>query len=113
MSQEALLYAVHGPCATITLNRPTRGNALNPDLQAAFLARLEEAGKDDLIHYVVLRALGKYFCTGMDLGASGSSLSGDNELAYRHGREFFEALESFPKPRRCQLLVNVKPPPDR
>jgi enoyl-CoA hydratase/carnithine racemase len=95
---DAILFSAEGPCATITLNRPQRGNALTPELQETFLRYLAQAAGDDLIHYVVLRAKGKYFCTGMDLSSSGSSLGGDSTDTYHKARAFFEALEQFPKP---------------
>ncbi|KDN53327.1 ClpP/crotonase [Tilletiaria anomala UBC 951] len=93
-----ILFHVEHPAATITLNRPARGNALTPELQNEFLSYLDRASKDNLIHYVILQAKGKYFCTGMDLSTTGSSLAGGNEQLYIAGRSFFEALESFPKP---------------
>lgn len=50
---------------TITLNRPDRRNALNPELLAAFDAAFPSTGDD--VRVVVLRGAGKAFSSGHDL----------------------------------------------
>lgn len=66
--ENALLVAVEGGVATLTLNRPAALNALNRDLATALRATVEElAGRTDL-RVVVLRGAGeRAFCTGADL----------------------------------------------
>lgn len=81
-------------CATITLNRPRRGNALTPGMVLEFTESLQRMAVDDGIACVVLTGSGKYFCTGMDLSQSNtSSMSKDGALP-----DIFAACYSFPKP---------------
>ncbi len=51
---------------TLRLDRPERGNALDPALVEALLATLAEAAAAE-VHTVILRANGPNFCTGLDL----------------------------------------------
>jgi enoyl-CoA hydratase len=63
VSYETLHYAVDGPIATITLNRPKSLNTIVPpmpdELQDAVLA----AGKDDTVRVIVLRGAGRSLTT--------------------------------------------------
>lgn len=72
MTEIVLLDVVDGT-ATITLNRPEKGNAI--DLPMA--RRLSEVAiacdEDPTIRCVVLKAAGKMFCVGGDIGAFGSA----------------------------------------
>ena len=55
--------------ATITLDRPERGNALLPGMQPAMRAVWEEVRDDPAIRVAILSATGeKHFCTGFDVG---------------------------------------------
>jgi enoyl-CoA hydratase len=51
----------------LTLNRPTRHNALSRELVAALLAAFEAVEADDRVRVVVLRGAGRSFCAGADL----------------------------------------------
>lgn len=69
MSKGNVLYSVANRVATITLNRPERGNSLTPAMVVAVIEAFEKVEKDLDVHVVVLTGNGKYFCTGMDLQA--------------------------------------------
>jgi 2-(1,2-epoxy-1,2-dihydrophenyl)acetyl-CoA isomerase len=68
MAYETLIFDVADKIATITLNRPDAANAMNP-LMARELSdaaiRCDDAAD---IRAVVIRATGKMFCAGGDLG---------------------------------------------
>jgi enoyl-CoA hydratase/carnithine racemase len=54
----------------LTIDRPERRNALNPDVIRALLAALQEAKSDDTLRAIVLTGAGdEAFCAGADLGA--------------------------------------------
>jgi len=52
---------------TITLNRPQRLNAINPELLADLKAALDEANGDPGTRCILLRGAGRAFCAGDDL----------------------------------------------
>ncbi len=56
-----------GAVRTITLNRPSRFNALNYQLKAALISALQAAARDADVRCVVLTGAGKAFCAGQDL----------------------------------------------
>lgn len=62
-----VLYAVADRVATLTLNRPERLNAINPELRRELRAAVERADADADVHVIVLQGAGKGFCGGYDL----------------------------------------------
>ena len=50
--------------ATVTLNRPDRGNSFNQALLDELRDQLVTLGADDHVRIVVLRGSGRHFCTG-------------------------------------------------
>lgn len=54
--------------ATITLNRPKVSNSMNVGLLKELRVAVEMAEQDDNVRVVLLRAAGKNFCAGADLG---------------------------------------------
>ena len=66
-----------GDVCVITLNRPTRLNAINPALLAGLNAALARADADDRIGAIVLTGAGRAFCAGDDLVEQRSMLDAD------------------------------------
>lgn len=98
MSQEVLL-TIENNVATLTLNRPHKGNALTATMNTQLLAFLDQIKQDPQVRVVVLTGAGKYFCTGMDLSmAATSSDEKDQEAAFANGIKVYEALYRYPKP---------------
>lgn len=64
---ETILFDVSGAVATVTLNRPTAGNALNPTMGAELLDAALRVAHDPSVRAMVLAANGKVFCGGGDL----------------------------------------------
>lgn len=67
MEKSLVLYQVNNRVAEITLNRPEKRNALNPDLIAALTAAFLKAQGDKNVKVVVLKANGDVFSAGADL----------------------------------------------
>ncbi len=55
--------------ARITLNRPEKRNAMNPEMVAALRGALAAAEQDANVRVILLRGEGKDFCAGLDLKA--------------------------------------------
>jgi methylglutaconyl-CoA hydratase len=66
---EPVEYHVAAGVARITLQRPEKRNALNPELIAALRRALARAAQDDDARVVLLKGAGKDFCAGLDLKA--------------------------------------------
>ncbi|KAI8975097.1 ClpP/crotonase-like domain-containing protein [Mycotypha africana] len=100
IEKEALL-SVENNVATITLNRPHKGNALTATMNELLLHYLNEIENDVNIRVVILTGAGKFFCTGMDLSmaaASSSSSEHSVKASFDKGVQVYEKLAKFPKP---------------
>jgi enoyl-CoA hydratase len=62
-----LTYAVDGPIARITLDRPERGNGITLEMPRELAAAVEQADLDPAVHAIALSGNGKGFCGGYDL----------------------------------------------
>lgn len=98
-----ILLEVSGAVATITLNRPQRGNAITPTMGKEIETALEFCKEQPHIRLLILTATGRYFCTGMDLTAGNQSdlqedLQQGAGTAARSSLQLFLALQTFPKP---------------
>lgn len=99
--------------ATVTLNRPHRGNALDDELHAELRRAWRHLAGDAEIDGVVLTAAGsRWFCTGRDVKElaaaqqSGRELARDEAGALATGRKGF-IPPSFPKPVLLALNGSV------
>ena len=85
--------------ATITLNRPDRGNAFDQTMLDELAGEFKTLGADDSVRIVVLRGSGRHFCTGADLASRGGEASVQPpERAPASLRDVLIALDTLPKP---------------
>jgi enoyl-CoA hydratase/carnithine racemase len=94
----AVLYAVDGHVATITLDRPARLNAYDVAMRDGLWAALAAAADDTEVRAVVLHGAGAAFSTGGDLGEFGTAPSPLAARAARFARDVPGRLARFPKP---------------
>ena len=102
MSEELVLVERKGHYATLSLNRPNRRNALNPEMLEQ-LADVLDALRDEDVRCVLLRGVEEHaFSAGFDIGRIGQPgsrqhFSGDQpaEDPYRRPKE---AINNFPYP---------------
>ncbi|HEX7015080.1 MAG TPA: enoyl-CoA hydratase-related protein [Cyclobacteriaceae bacterium] len=64
---ELVRYTLERNVCTITMNRPDKRNALNPELVAALRDAFTRAESDTHVKVIVLAAEGDAFCAGADL----------------------------------------------
>jgi enoyl-CoA hydratase len=69
MTDDVVLYDVANGVATITLNRPTQRNAINPAVCDAMRTAFDQVEADPDVHVAILTGAGTLFCAGMDLKA--------------------------------------------
>ncbi len=83
--------AVDGDAATLTLDRPERGNALGPDMVAALDEGFTEAVAGGA-RLIVLRGAGRHFCTGFDLSDLDNATEGDLLLRFVRIEELLQRV---------------------
>src|SRR5215472_160975 len=69
MADAIVLYEVDDKVGIITLNRPDKLNAISRELQQALTEAFATADADPATSVVLLRAEGRSFCAGYDIGA--------------------------------------------
>ena len=92
---------------TITMNRPDRRNALNPEMTRGLVEAARRASEDHEVRAVLLRGAGGTFCVGGDVK---SMAEGRAPLPFeakltnlRRGMEVSRILHEMPKPVVAQL----------
>ncbi len=63
----AIITTSAGGVRTITLNRPERLNAIDPELAEALPRAVDEAACSDDVRVVVITGAGRGFCSGLDI----------------------------------------------
>jgi enoyl-CoA hydratase/carnithine racemase len=98
MSFQNLTIEFQSSTAVVTLNRPSKRNALSFDLMRELIGLLGVLENDNAVRCVILAAAGKAFCAGHDL----SEMVGRPVSEYRHLFELctqlMEKLQSIPQP---------------
>ncbi|KAM0747687.1 ClpP/crotonase [Meredithblackwellia eburnea MCA 4105] len=102
-STDPILLHIDGPKAVVTLNRPQTANSMDVDLQQQLTKLMRDLEKDKQIRAIILTGAGKYFCSGMNLGSKGESLSGGNEERHDRVKEMFTAVSENKKPVICVI----------
>jgi enoyl-CoA hydratase len=98
-------FAIQGTIARITLDRPEKLNALDPEMLAALEDAVTQAEQSRQVRVIVLAAAGeKAFCVGADILAwtALSPLDMWSEWV-RRGHRIFERLERAKQPVICAI----------
>ena len=81
MSEQTVLYQTDGKVGIVTLNRPDKLNALSMELRLELERVLRAADDEPATTVIVLRAEGRSFCVGFDVGGNGGDPS---QVPWRH-----------------------------
>ena len=90
-SEEEVLLDLNDYVATITLNRPKKGNSITTTMGNLLLKILQELKNNNKARIIIITGSGKYFCTGMDLSNKSNEKKLDPKL-------LFQTLVHYPKP---------------
>jgi enoyl-CoA hydratase len=104
MSEEDVLFSVSDGVATITINRPSKYNALNADVIKTLREYFEKVEKDPAVRVAVLTGAGeKAFAAGADI----TEFEGRDSKAARplveKGQELCTYIEAMSKPVICAV----------
>jgi enoyl-CoA hydratase/carnithine racemase len=109
MAEDLVLYTVDGRVGVVTLNRPDKLNAISVDLKRALVARLAEADGDAATSVVVLRANGRSFSAGYDIGPNPARAARKgNALAWHESLSDDVALEMTPWDMRKPVIASIQ-----
>ena len=108
MSQnEMVLQNLDAGLLTITMNRPDRRNALNPDMTRGLVEAARRAAEDHEVRAVLLKGAGGTFCVGGDVKSMAEGrapLSFEAKMVnLRRGMEVSRILHQMSKPVVAQV----------
>ncbi|NNF15257.1 MAG: enoyl-CoA hydratase/isomerase family protein [Gammaproteobacteria bacterium] len=94
--EATVLYAVSGPVATVSLNRPDALNGFNKTMRTELAEALQTAANDDAIRVVLLAARGRFFSAGADIKAGmppeGQTVEQQLQDEYRPSLELINSM---------------------
>jgi 2-(1,2-epoxy-1,2-dihydrophenyl)acetyl-CoA isomerase len=97
-----LLESVEDGVLTLTMNRPERLNALDPELGRALTAAVERGAADPAVRALILTGAGRAFCSGGDLATirayRDSGRGAELEPLLRNGAKLILVLRTMEKP---------------
>jgi 2-(1,2-epoxy-1,2-dihydrophenyl)acetyl-CoA isomerase len=104
---DMVLQNLENGLLTITMNRPDRRNALNPDMTKGLVEAAGRATEDHEVRAVLLKGAGGTFCVGGDVKSMAEGrapLPFEAKLAnLRRGMEVSRLLHVLPKPVVAQV----------
>src|SRR5213594_1382746 len=109
MTTPLVTYTVDGRVGIVTLNRPEKLNAITPELRKLLVERFHEADADRVTNVVVLRAEGRSFCAGYDIGPNPARASRrGNALAWHESLTEDVELEMTPWDMVKPVIASVQ-----
>ena len=109
MTAPLVTYAVDGRVGIVSLNRPEKLNAINPDLKRALVEHFTEADRAPATSVVVLRGEGRGFCAGDDIAPSPARAARrGNALAWHESLGGDVALEMTPWDMKKPVIASVQ-----
>ena len=109
MAAPLVTYATDGSVGIVTLNRPDKLNAISVELKHALIERFHEADRDPATVVVVLRAEGRSFSAGYDIGPNPARAARrGNALAWHESLTDDVALEMTPWDMRKPVIASVQ-----
>ena len=91
---ERVLVEINDHIGTVTLNRPDKANAFDPDMCDDLLEALRMLAPADQVRVIVITGAGKAFCAGADLGVLGTQ----GEQLVKAGKDIALTIRNAPKP---------------
>lgn len=103
MNLKYLLLDVQEKVATVTINRPDKGNALAPDVLEEIEKLFTELGEKDDVHVILFTGGEKYFSAGFDLNEIRKLEKVSNEAYTALFHRAYRAILFCPQPVICAV----------
>jgi len=101
LENKLIKYRTDEDFGILTLNRPEKRNALNPELVESIKEKLDEIEKDHDVKVIIITGEGKAFCAGADLEylhKLQDYSTTENERDSEELADLFLKIYNFPKP---------------
>lgn len=91
---DRILIEISDHIGKLTLNRPDKANAFDPEMCEELLEALRMLASADQVRVIVITGAGKAFCAGADLSVLGTQ----GEQLVRAGKDIALTIRNAPKP---------------
>ncbi len=107
---ETVRAEVRDRILTVTLNRPEKLNAFNPQMMGDLLDVFDAADADDDVRVIVVTGAGRGFCAGADVSSGGSSFDHRSAGARHRDTGAGSRCASSPAPSRSSRRSTARRP---
>jgi 2-(1,2-epoxy-1,2-dihydrophenyl)acetyl-CoA isomerase len=91
---DRIMVEISDHIGNVTLNRPEKANAFDPEMCDDLLEALRMLATADQVRVIVITGAGKAFCAGADLGVLGTQ----GEQLVKAGKDIALTIRNAPKP---------------
>jgi 2-(1,2-epoxy-1,2-dihydrophenyl)acetyl-CoA isomerase len=91
---DRIMVEISDHIGNVTLNRPEKANAFDPEMCDDLLEALRMLATADQVRVIVITGAGKAFCAGADLGVLGTQ----GEQLVKAGKDIVLTIRDAPKP---------------
>jgi enoyl-CoA hydratase/carnithine racemase len=103
MTYEQIKYSASGPVGYLTLNNPSKINALSKLMISEIIDALGVIAADEAIKVLVMRAAGKHFCAGHFLGEMVNGGVSEYKLIFDQCNRMMQMIHDIPQPVIAQV----------
>jgi enoyl-CoA hydratase/carnithine racemase len=103
MNYEEILFSSEGPVGYLTLNNPSKINALSKKMIGEMIHLLTALSTDESIKVIVIRAAGRHFCAGHDLSEMLGRGVKEYKFIFDQCTRMMQLIHDIPQPVIAQV----------
>lgn len=103
MNYEEILFSAEGPVGYLTLNNPSKINALSKKMIGEMIHALTALSVDESIKVIVIRAAGRHFCAGHDLSEMLGQGVKEYKFIFDQCTQMMQLIHAVPQPVIAQV----------
>ncbi len=103
MNYEEILFSAEGPIGYLTLNDPSKFNALSKKMIGEIIHLLTALSIDESIKVIIIRAAGKHFCAGHDLSEMRGQGMKEYKFIFDQCTQMMQLIHAIPQPVIAQV----------
>lgn len=103
MDYEEILFSAEGPVGYMTLNNPSKINALSKKMIGEMIHLLTAVSSEESIKVIVIRATGKHFCAGHDLFEMRGQGVKEYKFIFDQCTQMMQMIHAIPQPVIAQV----------
>jgi len=103
MDYEEILFSAEGPVGYMTLNNPSKINALSKKMIGEMIHLPTAVSSEESIKVIVIRATGKHFCAGHDLFEMRGQGAKEYKFIFDQCTQMMQMIHAIPQPVIAQV----------